>query len=200
MPGANETEEGLRKALAEALELPGDEPAKFHPVLERMFAAYKEDVYVLARRRVPEARVDEVFAATWDAVPRALATFRGDSSFKTFLLRIAEYKAKDILRGGHDREREALSNVISTVFMQAPSHQRPSRELARAELEHLVRKMIDELEPDDRELLVLHYREGKKAVDIARERGLAPNTVAQRIVRARDRLQKALAALGIKEP
>lgn len=200
MPRSDETEDELRRVFAEAAQAPGDAPSRFNPVLERMFKAYKEDVRILARRRVSEARVDEVFAATWDAVPRALATFKGESSFRTFLLRIAEFKATDILRAGHDREREALSNVISKMFMQAPSHQRPSREVARAELEHLLRKLIDELDPEDRELLILRYRDGKKAVDIARERGLKANTVAARIVRARDRLQKALAEIGIKEP
>lgn len=67
-------------------------------------------------------------------------------------------------------------------------------------MDHLVRRLIDELTLDDRELLLLHYREGRKAVDIARDCGLAPNTVAQRIVRARERIRQALAAAGIEEP
>src|SRR5690606_22612053 len=127
-------------------------------------------------------------------------SFKGESSFRGWLLRIADNKATDVLRRARDRDREGLSNVISTLFAQAPSRERPSREVARAEMDHVVQGLIDELSPDDRELLLLHYRDGRKAVDIARERGLAPNTVAQRIVRAREKIRAALATAGITEP
>lgn len=190
----------MREELDDALRAPDDGPRRFHRVLEQMYLAYAEDVAQRARLRVPERHIDDVCAATWDAVPRGLETFKGESSFRGWLLRIADNKATDVLRRARDRDREALSSVISTLFAQAPSRGRPSREVARAEMEHLVRKLIDELTPDDRELLLLHYREGKKAVDIAHERGLAPNTVAQRIVRARERIRQALAAAGITEP
>lgn len=199
MPRSDDAEEAIRQEFAKALAAPPEDAKRFNRVLERLFNAYRDDVRAVAERRLAaNAGVDEVFAATWDAVPRALETFKGESSFRSWLLQIARNKATDMLRRGHERDREALSNVISTLYMQAPSRERPSRRLARAELERLVRKLIDELSPQDRALLVLHYQEGKKAVDIARERGVAPNTVAQQIVRARARLQKALEAVGIK--
>jgi RNA polymerase sigma-70 factor (ECF subfamily) len=159
-----------------------------------MFRSYRDDVHRYARKHVPEPRVDDVCGATWQDLPKALGSFRGDSSFHSWLLGIAAKKAASELRRKKNKQHDALSGVISKLCAQAPSRERPSREVARAEMDHRVNQVIEQLDADDRELLLLHYKEGQTVAEIARARGLNTNTVAQRLVRTRDRAKKLFQA------
>jgi RNA polymerase sigma factor (sigma-70 family) len=171
---------------------------RFRAVADKMYRSYSGDVVAVARRRVPGHRVDDAVSATWEAVPRALGSFQKGSSFYTWLLHIAANKATDELRRGKDGRYEALSVVISQLVGQAPSNLRPSRQVAREEMKTALHEVIAQLDAEDQELLLLHYQDGHAAADIARAKGLPPNTVAQRLVRTRNRLKKLCEAAGLE--
>ena len=160
-----------------------------------MFRAYGSDVLAHARRRAPEERAEEVAGETWADVRHALETFKGDAAFHTWLMHITANKATDVLRKVGDKRYETLSTAFAKLV--APSRATPSREVARAETESVVHTLIAELDPEDQELVLLHYHEGQAAADIARAKGLPPNTVAQRLVRIRRRLKKLCEEAGI---
>jgi RNA polymerase sigma-70 factor (ECF subfamily) len=190
----------LRELFAQASADVTAGPARFRAVVTEMYRAYKDEVPAAVRSRVPklsESRIEDVCGATWEVIPKALEGFRGESSFYTWLLHIAANKALDDLRR-KDNRNDALPDLISKLIaFQAPSQERPSRKVAREEMNQVVKDIIAQLEPDDRELLLLHYGEGQSAADIARARGLPPNTVAQRLVRTRNRVKKLCEAAGI---
>jgi RNA polymerase sigma-70 factor (ECF subfamily) len=170
---------------------------RFEAVAVEMYRAYRGDVERLSRQKVPNARIDDVCSATWADVPKALASFKGDSSFHAWLFRIATNKANDELRRRKDNRHDRLSGVISKLCMQAPSRERPSRQLARAEIDQQVQQALAQLEPEERELLLLHHVDGESAADIARARGLKPNTVVQQLGRARQRVMKLYLAAKV---
>jgi RNA polymerase sigma-70 factor (ECF subfamily) len=183
----------LRELFARATAEGRIRAARFDAVAAEMYRAYHRDVEAIAvKRRVPDSRVDDVCSSTWTAVPKALETFKGEGSFYSWLAGIVTKKVLDEFRSAKRRKYDRLSGAIVQLCAQAPapSHERPSRQAAQAEIDRRVRHALAQLEPEERELLLLHYEEGESAADIARAQGLKPNTVAQRLVRARDRMMK----------
>ncbi len=166
-----------------------------------MFRFYRNEVRAAVRAHGPtlsEPGLEDACGATWADVPESLERFRGDSSFYTWLVKIAAHKAIDELRQAKGDRHDPLPDLISKLIaFQAPSQERPSRKVAREEMNQLVKEIIAQLEPDDRELVLLHYGRGLSAADIARERGAASNTVVQRLVRLRHRVKKLCEAAGI---
>ncbi len=198
MSRSDEAEGKLRDLFDVAQADRSGDAKRFHVVVDRMKRLYGEDVLAHARRRAPPDRAEEVAQETWADVPRALETFRGEATFHSWLLHITARKAVDVLRKVHGKRYEELSETCSKLL--APSRESPSREVARAEMDDLVQDFIAELEPEEQELVILHYHEGQPAADIARARGVPPNTVAQRLVRIRRRLKKLCEEAGISRP
>jgi RNA polymerase sigma-70 factor (ECF subfamily) len=195
---SDETEAKLRDLFVRA-SAAAAETDPFRAIAAEMFRAYRDDLQRFVAKSFPKSPVDDVCSATWEVLPRTLKDFKGDSSFHTWLLRIARHKAMDEVRRVKGKRPTALHDIISKLAPPAPSRERPSREVARAEMNELVRGIINQLEPDDQELLLLHYGEGQSAADIARARGVPPNTVAQRLVRTRNRVRKLCEAAGVGE-
>ncbi len=184
-------EAALRELHARALANSDGGPARFRSVAEAMFVHYAGDVRRAAERlHVPDSRVDDVCGATWEAIPQALEQFKGDSSFHTWLLKIAANKAKDELRRVKAKREGVLVAHISRMFTAAPSHERPSRAYADEETRHLAMRIIAQLEPEDRELVVLHLSDELSFAEIARRLGLKASTVQKRWTSLQRRLRE----------
>lgn len=182
----------LRELLAVAQAAQGNR--RFDALFDRLYRAYRQEVLSHARRRAPEQHAEDIAAEAWAAVPHALETFNGDAAFHTWLMRIVAYKAADLLRRIKDRRYERLSAICSALAGSAPT---PSNAVATKERAQLLHRLIADLESDDADLVIRHYGDHVSAADIARERGIAPNTIAQRLVRLRKRLKEALNAAGV---
>lgn len=122
---------------------------------------------------------------------RSLASFRGESSFSTWVYRIACRTAISEVR---KRKREFLpidESLIANVAEETPdglfgAADSESERIGRLE------KALDRLTPDEQAMILLFYAEGKSIGDIAAIAKLSVPNVKTRLHRIRKKLFVAL--------
>lgn len=176
--------------------LKGDANA-FGPLVE----AYQKNVYNLALRMTgsPEDALDmaqEAFIKAYNS----LSAFRGDSKFSVWLYRIVSNVCLDFLRARKNKNTVSL-NLPSpdggeTVLEIPDERTLPEAELERALTRDAVRRGLERLPEDQREILILREIQGLSYDEIAAVLGLEAGTVKSRIFRARKKLCAYLLADG----
>ena len=142
------------------------------------------------------ADAEDLAQETFIRAFRGLHRFRGDSSFKNWLYRIAANAA-------HTRHGKQLRHA-AIWDTRVESDEVSERHLASAaesvELRAIRRQVIDRalaaLTPDQRAAVVLHDVEGLEYQEIGDVLNIPIGTVMSRIFRARRRLRPLLAELG----
>ena len=130
---------------------------------------------------------------------RALANFRGDSQFYTWLYRIAINTAKNYLVARGRRPPESDISAEDAEFMDGDHDlkdiESPERLMLRDEIEVTVHRAIAALPEDLRTALTLREFDGLSYEDIAAVMQCPVGTVRSRIFRAREAVDKALQPL-----
>jgi len=158
---------------------------------ERCYADYGAALRRLARVYAPTpADLDDLTQDIWLAIWRALPSFRGDCSERTYLYRIAHN------RGLTFRSRTAsrrLSPLDEHPHLTDPRGAPDADVEAAARAGHLlaaVRSLADPLK-----LVVALHLEGMSNREIAEVTGLSVGNVAVRLTRARQTLRERLAPI-----
>ena len=136
---------------------------------------------LLSDRREAEEVAQDAFVKAF----RQLSSFRGDSSFVTWVQRIAYHEAID-----HLRQRAPYMVDISEVATLSDDEKNLST--GRGERILLKEETVDELPPDDQLLLHLYYYEDQPLRDIAYIMDAEPNALAQRLHRIRKKLLRMI--------
>jgi len=130
---------------------------------------------------------------------RALADFRGESAFYTWLYRIAINTAKNYLvaqsRRPPTEDVEAETAEQLDVGSRLKEQATPENYLLQEEIAATVRRAIDELPEDLRTAIILRELEGLSYEEIATTMGCPIGTVRSRIFRARAAIDAALEPL-----
>ena len=162
-----------------------------------LVGAYEKRVFALTIRmcKQPEDAAEaaqEAFLAAW----QGLEGFREESSFSTWLYRLASNACVDLLRR-EGRRQAAVSLDDEELRLDAPSAAPGPQELAEgAELRAAVARGLDALSPDHRQVLVLRELGHLSYEEIAGKLALDLGTVKSRISRARSALRKILLESG----
>lgn len=119
----------------------------------------------------------EISLALWQALP----TFRGESSLRTFVHRIARYCHYRILRRRSRIQIEPYVDAIDDASTCVESW------LSRAEQHDALHRALDRLPEGPRGALALRL-EGKSYAEIAEILGISEQNVSVRLVRARQRI------------
>jgi RNA polymerase sigma factor (sigma-70 family) len=147
----------------------------------------------LAILRDPDASADvaqDVYLSAWFD----LRKLREPSSFLPWLRQLTRNRAHHVLRSDV-RRRRRITNRRADEILAAASDPRPSAmdEIVAKEDRALLANAIDDLPESAREVVILYYREGQSASQVADLLGLTEDAVKQRLSRARTHLREALA-------
>jgi RNA polymerase sigma-70 factor (ECF subfamily) len=165
---------------------------------EMLFTKYQRRVSRLVSRFVrSEAEVEDIVQESFIKAYRALASFRGDSAFYTWLYRIAVNTAKNHLVSASKRpislsqfEKNDDDDFQEDIFMSDAGT--PESELITKQIAETVNKSMNELPADLREAIMLREIEGMSYEDIADAMGCPIGTVRSRIFRAREAISEKI--------
>ena len=167
-----------------------------------LVAKYQRRIFRLISRFVADpASAEDIAQETFLRAYRAIANFRGDSQFYTWLYRIAVNTAK----------RSALTCARSPVFSenaqnpeqdetfprreQLSSMDTPEAVMASRELVSAVNAAMEELPEELRSAIMLREIEGLSYEEISHILGCPVGTVRSRIFRAREAIARRLRPL-----
>jgi RNA polymerase sigma-70 factor (ECF subfamily) len=159
--------------------------------LERIYGAFAEPVYTLARRLCrSREEAEEVLQETFLEVVRSIRNFRGEGAFGAWIRRIAVSKALTCLRrqrrGDVGIERADLRRP--EVVPAAETHDG----WRRIDLERALARLPDA----SRAVVWLHDVEGMTHAEIARSFGRSPSFSKSQLSRAHARLRAWLGRVG----
>jgi RNA polymerase sigma-70 factor, ECF subfamily len=153
--------------------------------------------------RYPVADEDrrDLLQATLMQVVRRLGSFRGDSSFSTWLFRVTANEALMLMRSQRRHrarlveglDLEDLGNLPAANDPQGGG-QRADVRAAESERDARVREALEELPADYRDVVSLHYHQDLGLQEIADRLDLTESAVRSRLHRARSRLRTILEA------
>ncbi len=148
---------------------------RFGPALRRLVRGYE------AQPVHQEELLQDILLALW----RALPSFRGEASLRTFVFRVAHNTAiRHVHKAARDRTEPGLMDDDTRV--EAPAHEAAlDRQTQRARLADAIRRLPDL----DREVVLLSL-EGLSHRDIGEVTGLTATHVGTRLSRARQRLSQ----------
>jgi RNA polymerase sigma-70 factor, ECF subfamily len=173
----------------------GDAEAVRHLVTANNQRLFRAAWSILGNR----AEAEDVLQSCYAKALGAIGGFEGRSSLTTWLTRIAINEALGRRRVQRRRRKHLEAEgvqVLETYREQlakgshAPS---PEAEAARDQLRSILERAIAELPENFRTVFVLHEIEGESVDDAAQLLGIPAGTAKTRLMRARLKLQQALA-------
>lgn len=155
---------------------------------------------LLARLIRDQTEIEDIAQEAFIKAYRALATFRGESAFYTWLYRIAVNTAKNhlvtlgrrpMLRSVNGDDEDEYSNAGE----QIPDMRTPESELSNQQIVSTVNRAVDALPEDLRTAITLRELEGMSYEEIAGVMNCPLGTVRSRIFRAREAISAQLRPL-----
>jgi len=154
---------------------------------------------ILSRYVRDSSEVQDLAQETFIKAYRALATFRGDSAFYTWIYRIAINTAKNfIVAQGRRPPKDDVEASEAEQYAGADGlleHASPERILLKDEIAELVFGTIEELPEDLKMAITLREIEGLSYDEIAEIMTCPIGTVRSRIFRAREAIDEKLRPL-----
>ena len=146
--------------------------AQYQTALKRMCCLYLRD------QTLAEDAVQETYLKAY----KALKTFRGESSEKTWLFRIGVNVCRDMRRS---RWFRYMDRRITPDTLPIPAKETDEDHAALAQT-------IDLLPEKYKEVILLHYYQNMNVAETAQALGIAPSSVSNRLNKARARLKTLL--------
>lgn len=159
---------------------------------EQLYARHKGPLYrfVLRQLRDP-ATSDEIFQDVWQRVIAARDGWRPDAAFSTWLYRIAHNRLGDHWRAAKHRPAAPADADARIEAVTDPGT--PERTLSDFEERRRLRLALDELPPEQREVVLLRLEQELTLDEIGDITGSGRETVKSRLRYAMDKLRARLA-------
>lgn len=170
---------------------------------EQLVLTYQTPIYNLCFRMVGNAEdaadlTQESFLKAWNH----LHSFHYEAAFSTWLYRLASNTCLDFLRSMKRHPQISLTvedNDGEEATLDIPDlSPSPEEALLCAEEKALLAQAMQELEPEQRQILTLRVVNEMSYADIADVLRIREGTVKSRLSRARDALRKNLLIIGNK--
>ena len=160
---------------------------------EKLVLEYEKSVYAITQRMTGNAEdAADMTQETFIKAYNSLSSFRGDSKFSVWLYRIATNVCLDFLRSRSRKPTVSLSveddDGEEVELDIADESQSPERLLERGLTRDAVRRGLNALSPEYRQILLLREIQGLSYEEISSALGIDLGTVKSRIFRARKKL------------
>ena len=161
-------------------------------MLPHLDAAHNFAKWLLRNEQDAQDMVQEAFL-------RAFKSFGGfhGSNGRAWLLTIVRNTSYTLLK--NKRVSDRTTPFDEEIYASGDESVTPATILEHSENAELIRKAIDELPTESREILTLRHQEGLSYNEIADIAQIPPGTVMSRLARARAKLRECLAARIGKE-
>jgi RNA polymerase sigma-70 factor (ECF subfamily) len=177
------------------------DPAAFGELIDRhRVAVYRAALAALGSHADAEDAAQDAFLAAY----RRLDGFRGDASFKTWLLTITWHQAINrrrslvrMWRGLVESTPGSSENLGRSLLEQVPAHApSPEQATASGELRRAIQQSIRALSPKLRDALLLAQSGEYRYEEIAAMLGTPTGTIKWRVAEARKTIRKRLRERG----
>ena len=172
---------------------------------EVLVKRYQERLYPTILRLIGSAEdAEDVLQDTFLRAFEKLDQFQGDSSFYTWIYRIAVnlalsgHRRRRIRSSLRLRHRPPISRGTDPADESPDSD--PAAPLERAERERIVQDALSSLSPEHRAIVVLKDFDGHRYEEIGAILNIPVGTVRSRLHRARCELSRSFAGLGRRAP
>lgn len=165
------------------------------------FAAIYEEHFAFVWRSakrlgIPDASLDDVVQETFVVVHRRLGEFEGRSSLKTWIFGVLRFVVNDHRRSHRRKGARGEGADPDEIGDQGPS---PHEVVAQQEARDVLKRILDELDDDKREVFVLAELEQMSMPEIAEAIGGNVNTLHAKLRAARQEVEKAVARVRAKD-
>ena len=162
--------------------------------MQVLFARHHVRVYrfvlrLVGNQSVAEDLISEVFLDVWRQADR----FEGRSAVSTWMLAIARFKALSALR---KKPEEELDEETASAIEDTADD--PEVAMQKKDTSKVLRKCLEALSPEHREIIDLVYYHEKSVEEVAEIVGIPENTVKTRMFYARKKLAELLKAAGVE--
>ena len=169
----------------------GDQEAFAELVRRHSPLVFRLAVSILGREFVPEA--EDVTQEVFLKVHHAIASFRGESEFRSWIYRITFNQAVNLKARVRFRDPHEDETVLNRAASREPG---PDRKMEKAEREHALAESIESLPEVYQSALRLYYWMDAGVAEVAELLGVPENTAKSYLHRARQLLQVMLKERG----
>lgn len=174
-----------------------------HKAFELLVIKYQRRIQRLIGRMVRDVDlVEDIAQETFIRAYRALAQFRGDAQFYTWLYRIAVNTAKKALMDmkrdptvSENAFKSADDDETSMLENELTSSETPDAVLASKEIAEMVNSAMEALPEELRQAITLREIEGLSYEEISEAMNCPIGTVRSRIFRAREAISERIKPL-----
>ena len=123
---------------------------------------------------------------------RSISGFKGQSSFSTWIYRVAMNTCLDELRKKKNKQAASLDSLLDTGWSPSDDYDTPEHHAIEGERKKAIRTVISELPDDMRSAIVLRDIEGFSYEEISEMLGINVGTIKSRISRGREKLREKI--------
>lgn len=152
---------------------------------------YNYVCYLLKNQEDAEEIVQDTFVKAY----RSLGQFRGDSSFSTWIIRIAHRNCLTFFR----KKRPQKVSIDHVGELGSESSDNPAKELTLDDRRKVLADALEKLKPEERSLVTLFYYNELSIQEVSDVSGQSLSNVKVILHRSRKKLVQILSEMGIKE-
>ena len=159
--------------------------------IERLVRTYQHEVYRLALSILDDPHdAEDATQDVFIAALRALGSFRGDASLKTWLFSITINVSRSCFQRRQRRSR--LNQILESLFHLHSEQTHLEAHAVRDESDATLWRAVNSLNVKHRIPIILRYYHDLPVTEIAAALGVPPGTVHSRLNTARERLRMIL--------
>ena len=197
-PLASEAQDGAESGEIDALVLVHRAQSEYIEAYDQLVRRYQERVYATVYHMTSNHEdAHDLVQETFIKAFRALKSFKGDSSFYTWVYRIAVNKTINFLKQRKNRIHVSLNDVDFNAendpdLVALVSEKTPRRDLNLLELQEKLNGAMQKLSEHHRMVVTLHDIQGLSHEEIGKIMDCNVGTVRSRLFYARQQLQAYL--------